>query len=50
MNTRRQKTSEIKFMRRIAGNNLLDHKRNTDVLKEQVDPVEKKLAQYEQSG
>jgi hypothetical protein len=39
----------MKSMRRTARHNLLDHRRNEDILKEtEVDPVEKKLAQYKQ--
>jgi hypothetical protein len=46
---RRLKTAEMKFMRRKAGNNLLDRKRNQDNLEElKVDPVRNKLAQYKQ--
>jgi hypothetical protein len=34
-------------MRHTAGYNLLDHRRNEDILEElQVEPVVKKLAQY----
>jgi hypothetical protein len=39
----------MKFMGRRAGYNLLDNRRNKDVLEElKVVPAEKKLAQYKQ--
>jgi len=39
----------MKFMRRITGYSLLDHKKNEDILEElKVDPIENKLAQYKQ--
>jgi hypothetical protein len=41
------KPTEMKFTRRRAGYILSDHTRNEDILEElNVDPVEKKLAQY----
>jgi hypothetical protein len=44
---RRQKTAEMKFMRRTPGYTLLARRRNEDILGEiKVDTVEKKLAQY----
>jgi uncharacterized protein YdcH (DUF465 family) len=44
------KTAEMKFMRRRAEYNLLDHRINEDVLEEiEIHTVEKKLAQYEQN-
>jgi hypothetical protein len=49
--TNRLKRAEMKFLRRIAGYSLLDNRRNVDILEElKVDPLEKKLAQYKQSG
>jgi len=39
----------MKFMRRITGYSLLDHKKNEDILEElKVDPIENKLAQCKQ--
>jgi hypothetical protein len=39
----------MKFMRCTAGHNLVDHKRNEDILEElNVNSVRKKLAQYKQ--
>jgi len=41
----------MKFMRRAAGYGLLDHRRNEGISEElKVDPVRKKLTQYEQKG
>jgi hypothetical protein len=39
---RRLKTAEIKFMRRTAGYNLLDHRRNESILAVEVDQAENK--------
>jgi hypothetical protein len=41
----RQNTAQIKFLRSTAGYNLLEHRRNEDILDEiRVDFIEKKLA------
>jgi len=41
----------MKFLRYKAGWNLLDHRRNEDILEElKVDPVKRKSAQYKQKG
>jgi hypothetical protein len=37
----------VKFVIRAAGYSLLDHRRNEGILEVKVDPVQKKLAQYE---
>jgi hypothetical protein len=47
---RRLKTAEMKFIRRIAGYNLLDHRRNNIVKKKNTDAVERKLSQYNKNG
>jgi hypothetical protein len=40
----------MKFMSHGAGYNLLDHRRNEDILEElKAKPVKKKLAQYKQN-
>jgi hypothetical protein len=39
------KTAEMNFIRYTAGYNLLDHRRNEDILE---DPIKQKLAQYKQ--
>jgi hypothetical protein len=36
-------------MRPIARYSLLEHRRNEDILQAEMDPVEKKLKQYEQN-
>jgi hypothetical protein len=42
MYRRRQKTAEKKFMKRISGYSILDHRRNKDILEElKGDPVER---------
>jgi len=47
---RRPNTAETKFTRSTLGCCLLDHRRNEDILGGlQVDPVQKKLAQYKQT-
>jgi hypothetical protein len=48
-NARRLKTAEINLRRRSEWYSLLDRRRNEDILEEaEVEPVEKKLAQYKQ--
>jgi hypothetical protein len=47
---RRQRTAEMKFMRRAAGHSLLDHRRHEDILEElKVETVENKLTYYKQT-
>jgi hypothetical protein len=45
------KAAKLQFMIRIAGYSLLHHIRNADTAEElKADPIEKKLAEYKQSG